>query len=98
MTSDCAAAANITASQILGAKMLGMLDRPNAGRLQAMVIAMACVGVYAGPDGVILDEVLAERLSTITDIIMSMGHFPLRTMEDCVSLINAATAAYDSCD
>jgi len=78
-------------SELMGAKMLGLLSHPRAGRLQAMVIAMACMGVFSGPDGVVCDVGL---LNILTDIVEAKGWFPLRTLEDCVSAFDTALMAY----
>lgn len=78
-------------SELMGAKMLGLLSHPRAGRLQATAIALACMGVFSGPDGATCD---VDLLNTLTDIIEANGCFPLRTLEDCVSAFDAALIAY----
>ena len=78
-------------SELIATKMLGLLDHPRGSRLQATVIAMACMGVYSEPDGVTVD---ADLLNLTTDMIESKGCFPLRTMAECVSAFDAALVAH----
>lgn len=75
-------------SELMGERLLGLLDHPCAGRLQATAIAMACMGVYSPPfDGV---EVDVDTLIVCTDLIEASGCFPLRTMAECVAAFDTA--------
>ena len=79
---------NMSPSELIGQKMLGLLDHPCAGRLQATVIAMASLGVYSPPfKGVEIDD---HALALCTELIYARGCFPLCTLDDCVSAFDAA--------
>jgi hypothetical protein len=82
----------VNPSEIIGNKMMELLDKPNGARLQAMVIAMACMGVYSPPFG---KRISSDDLILITDFIEAAGRFPLRSLEDCVRAFDLALWAYD---
>jgi len=78
-------------SELMGERLLKLVNKPDAARLQATVIAMACMGVYSPPFGKAID---GDLLILTTAAIEARGCFPLRTIEDCVSAFDAALVAH----
>ncbi len=81
----------MTPSELIAERMMAALDKPNAARLQATVIAIACMGVYSPPFGKAID---ADALIATTDCIEALGCFPLKTIGECVSSFEAALIAH----
>ena len=85
----------MTPVENIAKKMLSLLDKPNAERLQATVCAMACLGVYSPPFRKNGKEIAIELLIQTTDAIEATGAFPLTTTEDCMAAFNAGLEVYD---
>lgn len=82
----------LSRSELIGTKMMGLLNHPQAGRLQATVIAMACMGVYSKPYDKLID---CDMLIMTRDLIEVKGCFPLLTLKDCISAFDAALILYN---
>ncbi len=82
---------NETPSELIGRKMLTLLDHPNAAELQATVIALAILGVYSSPYG---KEIELDLLALVTEEVQSYGRFPVKTLAECVSAFDAALVTH----
>lgn len=83
----------MTPDELMGKKMVALMEFPNCARLQAATVAMAALGVYSPPFGKWID---IDTLGRVTDFLISSGVFPLTTEKECADSFRAAVDAYEA--